>query len=188
MTKIPPQATQVFKGKIFEVWQWEQKLFDGTTDTFEMLRRPNTANVIAVVGENILVCEQRQPDRQQAYLSLPGGRCDWNEDPLAAAKRELLEETGYASDDWEIFQEHSPEAKLDWTILTYVARNCRKAQEPHLDAGEEITARLLTFDEFLAMSDDPRYHEGEMITTLLRARLNPAMQSELRGKLFPISK
>lgn len=184
MPKIPHNAARVFQGKIFEVWQWEQKLYDGSMATFEMLRRPNTANVIATVGDKVVICEQRQPDRQHAYLSLPGGRCEWEEDPLAAAKRELLEETGYVSDDWEVFGEHAPEAKIDWTIFTYVARNCRKVQEPQLDAGEEITLRLLTFDEFLALSDDARFHEGETIVALLRARLDSTLQNELRNKLF----
>ncbi len=68
---IPLNATIVFKGKIFEVWQWEQALFDGTTATFERLKRPNTAQVIAVVGEKILVVDQQQPDTKE-FISLPG--------------------------------------------------------------------------------------------------------------------
>ncbi len=147
---IPPQATMVFKGKIFEVWQWEQELFDGTTATFERLRRPNTAQVIAVVDDKILIVDQEQPDSIH-FTSIPGGRCDEGEDPLLAAKRELLEETGYSSDDWVLFREENPVGKIEWTIYTYVARNCRKVREPELDAGERMSSRLVSFDEFIAL-------------------------------------
>lgn len=187
MNKIPRHAQRVFQGKIFEVWQWEQKMFDGSNATFEMLRRPNTANVVATAGDKILICEQRQPNKPDAFLSLPGGRCEWEEDPLTAAKRELLEETGYESDDWELLQEQSPVNKMEWSIFTYIARNCRKTKEQHLDAGEEITTRLITFDEFLALPDHKDFYEHELSGLLLRARLDSTKRDELSKKISPAS-
>ena len=40
---IPPEADCVFRGEIYEVHQWPQKMPDGSVKTFEMLRRPDTA-------------------------------------------------------------------------------------------------------------------------------------------------
>ena len=40
---IPPEAKCVFRGKIFDVYQWPQRLYDGSTATFEMLRRRGIA-------------------------------------------------------------------------------------------------------------------------------------------------
>lgn len=181
---IPPHANMVFKGKIFEVWQWEQELFDGSTVTFERLKRPNTAQVIPVVGgDKILVIDQEQPDSKH-FTSIPGGRCDGDEDPLFAAKRELLEETGYVSDDWVLYCEENPVGKMEWTVYTYVARDSRKVQEPQLDPGEKITSRLVTLDEFLQMEDDARLHEKEFDVELLRAHLVPAKKKELHTLLF----
>jgi hypothetical protein len=45
---IPTDAKMIFKGKLFEVWQWEQKMFDGSVETFEHLKRPNMAVVIPI--------------------------------------------------------------------------------------------------------------------------------------------
>lgn len=174
----------VFKGKIFEVWQWEQKLYDGTMATFERLRRPNTVNVIATVGDQILLCEQRQPDRAELFLSMPGGRCDDNEESLLAAKRELLEETGYVSADWQLLQQQSPVTKIDWTIFTYIARNCHQQQAQHLDAGEQIATRLISFDAFLALSDDAAFHEHDLVELMLRARIDAAQREALQKKIF----
>lgn len=49
MAKIPSHAVKVFSGVIFDVYQWQQELFNGETATFEALRRPSTVVIIPVV-------------------------------------------------------------------------------------------------------------------------------------------
>tara|TARA_Y100000031_G_C8045433_1_gene303670 strand:- start:344 stop:646 length:303 start_codon:yes stop_codon:yes gene_type:complete len=83
---LPENAKRVFKGVIFDVYQWEQEMFDGSFDTFERLKRPDTAQVIPVVGDKILVQVQKQPNMIKSCFSLPGGRCEEGEDPMVAAK------------------------------------------------------------------------------------------------------
>jgi len=180
---IPPEATSVFKGKIFEVFQWEQKMFDGRTITFERLRRPNTVQVIAVEGDNILLLKEKQPDTDY-YLTFPGGRAEINEDPLEACKREMLEEIGYSSEKWELFFEDDPVGKMEWTIYTYIARDCQKSQEPRLDGGEAIELQPVSFDHLLNLTDDENFHIGSIKELLLRARFNPDDNEELRRRLF----
>ena len=186
MTKtnpIPEYAKMVFKGKIFEVWQWEQRLFDGTTAIFERLKRPDTALVIATVGNTILLSEEQQPD-SKPYVSLPGGRCEQEEDPLVCAKRELLEETGYLSEDWLPFLEENPASKIQWTIHIFTARNCKKVQEVSLDAGEKIQTRLISFDEFMALADNPIFFERELKSILKQAQYDEKKKKDLRTLLF----
>lgn len=184
--QLPPNAKLAFKGKIFEVWQWEQKMFDGSTAIFERLKRPNTAIVIPVVGENILIQNQQQPHRKKIFPSLPGGRCEREENPLKAAKRELLEETGYAANDWILFKEIHPMNKIIWTVYAYIAKNCSYKEAPCLDAGEKITTRLISFDEFLLLSENPDFYEKELVGTLLRARFDPKFRKKFHNLLFKI--
>lgn len=154
-------------------------MFDGSIEIFERLRRPNTAVVVPVVGDKILIEVQEQPHRSAPFLSLPGGRCDWGEDPLAAAKRELLEETGHGSDDWTLWKELNPVGKIEWTVYTYIARSCIQKQTPHLDPGEKITVRPIDFEEFLTLSEDPSFYERELKAVLLRARFDSKAREEL---------
>jgi len=59
---IPPEAQCVFAGEIFSVYQWPQRLYDGSVATFEMVRRPDTVFVIAVDDAgNVLVNDEEQP-------------------------------------------------------------------------------------------------------------------------------
>ena len=181
---IPLNAKRVFKGVIFEVWQWEQKMFDGSVQTFERLKRPNSTQVIPVVGDKILIQTEEQPNTKQPFSSIPGGRCDEEENPLEAAKRELLEETGYTSKDWSLWQECDPVGKIEWTIFTYIARDCILKETPRIDAGEKISTRLVDFEELLKMADDPLFYSPEIVPDLLRIRFNPEKKEEFRKLLF----
>ncbi len=60
MPKIPKHAKKVFNGIIFEVWQWKQKLFDGSLTTFEMLKRQDTVKAVCITPENkILIIKNK---------------------------------------------------------------------------------------------------------------------------------
>ena len=144
---------------------------------------PDEEPKVAAIGDKIIIQEQEQPGNS-TFLSLPGGRGTEGEEPLDAAKRELLEETGYASENWTLFSSVQPIGKIDWTIFTYIARDCTKIAKPHLDAGERITNRLISFDEFLLLSDDDRFDADELNTELFRARLDPTKREDLRKKIF----
>lgn len=179
---IPPQAQRVFKGVAFEVWQWEQKMFDGTTATFERVKAQDSVQVIAAVESKILLQDQEQPHRDGKFLSLPGGRCEWGEDPLACAKREFLEETGHTSDHWDLFSSIHPMGRMAWAIYTFMARDCHKIAEPHLDAGERIENRLISFEELLKLDDEPRFRA--LASVFVRAQYDPSFHADLRRRIF----
>ena len=182
---IPPNAKCVFKGEIFEVWQWEQKMYDGSTEIFERVRRPKTAQVITVVGDKILTQIEEQPDKQREFPSIPGGRCNEGEDPLDGAKRELAEETGLVSSDWILWKEIEPIIKIEWRVYTYIARNCTLKKKPSIDAGEKITARFVSLEEFLEIAtENPLFSSPEIVADLLWVRFDPAKKEEFSKLLF----
>ena len=182
MSKIPPHAECVFKGAIFDVYQWQQPMFDGSTATFECLKRPDTVVVLAMQGDQIFYSEQEQPAKPP-FIGLFGGRAEVGEVPLEAAKRELLEETGMESDDWELFSQNPFGGKIDWTVYYYVARNCRTVAEPKLDGGEKIMIKSTDIDTFLSdIVPNPKFCEHELKVSLYSA-FNPEVVEKFKMKL-----
>ncbi len=182
--RLPKNAKKVFTGKLFEVYQWPQKMFDGSTETFERVKRPDTVEIIATAGNKIIIEEQSQPHRHNA-ITLPSGRADKSRNMLAEAKRELLEETGYKSNDWQLWQVVHPHDKVVWDIHYFIARDCKLAKRPELDPGEKIETRLIKFEELLDLADEPRFWVGEwFISELLRMRLDPKKKQAFRKLLF----
>lgn len=147
--KRPAEARCVFRGEIFDVYQWEQELFDGSKATFEQLARPDTVEVVPVLANgNILIVEEEQPGKAP-FLSLPGGRVDRGEDPESAAVRELKEETGFVASSFSLWQAVQPVGKIDWAIFTFIAHGAKREGGQALDAGERVVVKEVSFDEFL---------------------------------------
>ncbi len=175
----------MFEGVIFDVFQWDQKMYDGSTEVFEMLGRPDTAEVIVTKNNKILIQEQEQPCKPKFY-SLPGGRIEHGEDPLDGAKREVLEETGYISNDWELLMETNPSSKFLWTIYVYIARGCEWKQKMELDVGEKIELEWVTFDELIDMVDTRKLwnFDQELRVQLIRAKYDLPSKEALKKKIF----
>ena len=141
---IPDNATRVFEGKIFDVYQWPQKMFDGSTATFEMLKRPDTVLVVAIKDNKLVMVDDEQPNRPP-QIQFPGGRVDKEDESwLAAAKRELLEETGFSFASWKMIEVHQPMSKIEQFVVWFLATDYISEQSTHLDGGEKITVELIT--------------------------------------------
>lgn len=181
--KIPNHAKRVFEGVIFDVYQWEQEMFDSSKATFEALKRPATIQIIPVLNGKILLSHEEQPNKPRTYTFL-GGRQETDEDPLLAAKRELLEETGLESIDWELFKIYEVEGKFDWQIYLYIARGCTKTSEQNLDAGERIDVKEVNLEEFLKITAEENFWGHEIANDIFRIKEDQLKLTEFEQKLF----
>ncbi len=74
-----------------------------------------------------------------------------NEDPLKAAQRELLEETGYDAPDWQSLGSFIPHSNYGCgKFYFYLAQNARPVRTPDSGDLEEMELSLLDMDEVLA--------------------------------------
>jgi ADP-ribose pyrophosphatase len=110
------------------------------------------ATIVAQIPDGRLICErQYKHGPGRVILTLPAGALETDEEPLDAARRELLEETGYMSDEWDQLGIHHTHANAGGSLShAFFARGCRKVAEPNSGDLEEMTIELKTLAEVLS--------------------------------------
>lgn len=130
---------------------------------------------IADDGDTWLVGQFRYPLDAYSW-EIPMGGVPLDEDPLAGARRELLEETGLTAARWSLILEcHVSNSVTDEAGVVYVAEGLAEG-EPRFDETEDITIRRLPFAEALAMALEGRITDLLSVAGLLKlARLRPGL-------------
>lgn len=159
---VPSKAKLVFHGEIFDTYQWDQEMYDGSTATFEMLKRPDTVEIIAVKDGKVVLEDQEQPGKPK-HLTLPAGRVEPGEDVLVAAQREMLEETGMSFAKWELKFVYQPAVKIDWFVHTFLATEFTEQIDQNLDSGEKISTELVDLSKVVRLMQSNDMEASEYI-------------------------
>jgi ADP-ribose pyrophosphatase len=162
-----------FKGRVFDVH----------TDT---VREPNglilQRDVIRHIGSVVILAidesrNAKDPDvvieRQYRHavgdflLELPAGRIEPNESSLAAAKREMIEETGYRAKKWSLLTKYYPSPGfLGESMKIYLARDIRPGlAQP--EADEQIEILRMPLSAVMALIKANKIHDGKTLIGLL---------------------
>ncbi len=133
----------------FEVFRERVRLPSGRVlDDFYRIVLPDFALVVPLTPEGrVVMVRGYKHGLGRINLGPPAGQVEAGEEPLAAAQRELLEETGYASDDWTSLGRFVVDGNRQCgTMHLFVARGARRVRPPHDDEMEELRVELLSPD------------------------------------------
>jgi 8-oxo-dGTP pyrophosphatase MutT (NUDIX family) len=138
---------------------------------FYVLDGADWVNVIPVTEDgNLVLIRQYRHGTEATTVEIPGGAMDpGDESPLAAARRELLEETGHAAVDWsDLGWVHPNPAIQSNRCWTFLARGSRRVAAPRLDPGEDIEIFEAAPDEVKAMLKDGRITHSLVVAAFAR--------------------
>lgn len=127
-----------------------------------VIEKANWVNVIAITDEGKFVFErQYRHGASVINYELPAGIIEDGEEPLEAAKRELLEETGYSGGEWVEYNRAYPNPSSMTNLnFTFLAKGVRKATEQNLEVTENIEVLLLSKENVRKLLDSSLIIEG----------------------------
>lgn len=115
---------------------------------------PDAAMVAAITDDGrILLKSEYRYACDEEIIECPAGMFEEHEtDPLVVAKRELLEETGYMSENWTYLgTTRESTSKLTNTMHLFLAKSCVKTDIQHLDANEHLDLMGVSLEEAIEM-------------------------------------
>ena len=126
-------------------------------DDFYTVTIRDAAAIVALdEAGNLILKNEYRYCYGRSLIEVPAGTFEADEtDGLAVAKRELLEETGYVSDEWQYLGATvESSAKLTNYMHIYFANHCRKVSGQHLDATEELDVLVVPLKQAVDMVMD----------------------------------
>ena len=123
-------------------------------DDFYSVTISDAAAIVAIdESGNIILKKEFKYATGEELIEIPAGMFEPNEtDGLLVAKRELLEETGYTSDEWTYLGATvESSSKLTNHMHIYMATGCRKVADQNLDSTEDIEVMVVPMNKAVEM-------------------------------------
>jgi ADP-ribose pyrophosphatase len=175
------KTERMFHGRIFDLIIEDVEEKDGTLHTCEIISHPGGGVIIPFFenGDILLVRQYRYPHKQ-FVLEAPAGKLEPGEDPLACAKRELLEETGYTAEKFiKLTALYTTPGFCNEVLHIFLATGLKKSEHgQNLDDGEQsLTVETLPLSHAIEMVLRGEILDGKTIAGVLLAERKLKEQS-----------
>jgi ADP-ribose diphosphatase len=158
------------KGRVFDVTTENVRLSNGVTVDMEIIRHPGAAAIVAITdSRQVLMLRQYRHAVGKTMWEIPAGTREINEDPLACAQRELVEETGYTAEKWDYLGAITPvPGYSDERIVLYLACNLSVSSQ-NLDADEIIHVQKVPFEKVVHLITEGQIEDAKTIAAIFFA-------------------
>lgn len=132
------------------------------------LEYPDWINIVAITRDRQMLLE-RQWRHAAAEVSteIPAGVIEEGEEPLAAAQRELLEETGFGGGRWQLLLTTRPNSSTKTNqCFSFLAEDVEPIGARHLDATEDLDVMLRPIADVRRMLEEGIFHQAMMVAPL----------------------
>lgn len=158
------KSEKIYAGKVINLQVDDVTLPNGKQSKRELIKHPGAVAVIPITKDNkIIFVEQYRKPLEKSLVEIPAGKLDNNENPLAAAIRELEEETGYTTNDLSFVTSfYTSPGFADELVYIYITDQLVKMENPPAGDDDEFVEVLeLTLDEAKQYVIDERIHDAK---------------------------
>jgi len=165
------KTTDIYRGRIFDVFVEEVALPNGIVKNREVIRHPGAAAMVPVFDDgNVALIKQFRHAVGRFLWEIPAGTLEPKETPLQCAQRELVEEIGCQATTFEKLAEILPApGYTDERIHIFLATGLTPADQ-NLDDDEVLEVQATAFDKAIDMIMKGKIQDAKTIVGLLLAR------------------
>lgn len=168
------ETKQAYQKKWLTVTEDRCQLPDGAIiDPYLSISVPDFCNIIMVTPqEEVVLVRQYRHAAGIISLELPGGMIEPGEDPEVAALREMEEETGFQTKDFQFLYKIHPNPPLESNLAYfYLAKNVEPTGTVALDPFEDIDLVFLHRDAFMQKLLHHEFQHGVQLSAMYSAAL-----------------
>lgn len=155
---------KIFDGKIIKLQVDEVTLPNGKKSKRELVKHSGAVAVIPITKDNkIVFVEQYRKALEKPLIEIPAGKLEEGEDPMAAAIRELEEETGYTATNLQLITSfYTSPGFADEIVYIYITDELKKLDNPpETDEDEFVEVIELSLDEAKQYVEEERIHDAK---------------------------
>ena len=185
-----------YEGPLFRVYT-DEIVENGRKVSRDVVRHNGSVVILAIDDtkskrDPLVVMERQYRHAAKEYLlEVPAGKMEEGENPLAGAKRELLEETGFKAKRWRKMARYfaSPGFLGEWMQIFIAEGLTLGDAQPEYD--EQLDIEMIPLSRLLNMIDEGKIYDGKtLISVMLYARLRASREEEagIGGTALPLSR
>lgn len=161
---------EIYRGRVFSLMRERAVLPNGRVATYEVVRHPGAAAMLAVTGEGgILLLRQHRHAAGGEIWEIPAGTLNPGETPEDCARRELIEETGFSAGKMELLSSILPvPGYSDEVIHLFLATGLTAAAQ-NLDPDEVISVFPFSAERVFSMVSSGEIRDGKTLCALFLA-------------------
>ena len=158
----------IFQGRIIRLVARDLVLPNGRKTRFHIVEHPGAVAIVPVhANGDVVLLRQFRPSIGQEIYEIPAGTIEKGEAPLATAKREIIEETGFKAKQWsKIAEFYTAPGFCTELMHVYLAKGLTPAQLPG-DADEIITTVRMSIDAALKLIRTKKIRDAKSIAGLM---------------------
>ena len=164
------RRTLLHQGRVFRMVRENVTLDNGVSTDLDYIEHPGAAAIVPIIapGEVLLIKQYRHALKQYIW-EIPAGTLDPGEPVMDCARRELIEETGYAAEAWRKLGDITPvPGYSDERVHLFLATELAAARQ-ELDADEVIAVHRMPLAQALDMVTQGEIKDAKSICGLLLA-------------------